>query len=117
MNDVRYHTFLDEVTTDHIYRCSYYQCMISLDNLQHRTITKIAKQTKIQGITYKYIRSNAIPLSLSLNRCVFDVTTGIGLYSRQGIIVYKVMESNNLVIGHKHSKKIYLIERFIVNAL
>jgi hypothetical protein len=27
------------------------------------------------------------------------------------------MESNNLVIEHKHDKEIYLIERFIVNAL
>jgi hypothetical protein len=117
MNDVGYHTFLDEVTTNPIYRCSYYRRMISLDNLQHRTITKIGKQTKIQGNTYMYIRLNAIPSSQSLNRCVFDVTTGIGLYSWQGIIVYKVMKSNNLIIEHKHSKKIYLIERFIINAL
>jgi hypothetical protein len=25
MNDIRYHTFLDEVTTDTLYRCSYNQ--------------------------------------------------------------------------------------------
>jgi hypothetical protein len=46
------------------------------------------------------------------NRCVFDAATGIGLYSRQGIIIDKVMESINLVIEHKHGKEIYLIERF-----
>jgi hypothetical protein len=75
MNDVGYYTFLDEVTTDPIYRCSYYRCMTSLGKLQHRTITKIGKQTKIQGIAYMYIRSNVIPSSLSLNRCVFYVAT------------------------------------------
>jgi hypothetical protein len=41
-----------------------------------------------------------------------DVFMGINLYSRQGIIVDKVMGSINLVIEHKHGKEIYLIERF-----
>jgi hypothetical protein len=86
--------------------------MISLDNLQQRTITKIGKQTKIQGIAYMYIRSNAIPSSLSSHICGFAAATGIGLYSRQGIVVDKVMKSNYLVIEHKHGKEIYLIERF-----
>jgi hypothetical protein len=48
-----------------------------------------------------------------LNRCVFYVATGIGLYSCQGIVINKVMETKNLVIGHKHGNEIYLLERFI----
>jgi hypothetical protein len=48
----------------------------------------------------------------ALNICVFAAATGIDLYSRQGIVVNKVMESNYLVIEHKHGKEIYLIERF-----
>jgi hypothetical protein len=47
-----------------------------------------------------------------LKICVFDAATGISLYSRQGIVVDKVMESIDSVIEHKHGKEIYLIERF-----
>jgi hypothetical protein len=42
----------------------------------------------------------------------FYVATGIILYSQQGIVVDKVMESINLVIEHKYGKEIYLIQRF-----
>jgi hypothetical protein len=49
------------------------------------------------------------------DRCVFDYATGISFYSRQGIDVDKVIESNNLLIGHKHDNEIYVIERFIVS--
>jgi hypothetical protein len=42
-----------------------------------------------------------------------DSTTGIGVYIHQGIDIDKVMERNNLLIGHKHSKEIYLIEIFV----
>jgi hypothetical protein len=48
-----------------------------------------------------------------LNRFIFYVATGIGIYSHQMIDVDKVMESTNLLIGHKHGKEIYLIERFV----
>jgi hypothetical protein len=48
-----------------------------------------------------------------LNRCVFDSTTGISFYDRQGIVVDKVIESNKLLIGWKHDKEIYLIKRFV----
>jgi hypothetical protein len=47
------------------------------------------------------------------NRCVFDIATGIGIYSRQGIDGDKVMENIYLLIGHKHDKEIYLIKRFV----
>jgi hypothetical protein len=45
----------------------------------------------------------------------FDYAIGISFYSRQGIDVDKVMESNNLLIGHKYGKEIYVIERFVVS--
>jgi hypothetical protein len=48
-----------------------------------------------------------------LNKCVYDSATGIGFYSHHGIDVDKVMESNNLLIGHNHGKEISLIERFV----
>jgi hypothetical protein len=51
----------------------------------------------------------------SLNRCVFDFATEIGLYSHQGIDINKVMKNNNLLIEHKQDKKIYVIERFVVS--
>jgi hypothetical protein len=54
MNDVIYHTFLDEVITDTLYRCSYNRWIISPDNVQYRTITKIYKETIIQEIAYMY---------------------------------------------------------------
>jgi hypothetical protein len=53
---------------------------------------------------------------LRLNRCVHDVAIGTGFYSRQGIVVDKVMESN-LLIGHKHGRDIYVIGRFFINVL
>jgi hypothetical protein len=34
-------------------------------------------------------------------------------YSHQGIDGDKVMENINLLIGHKHGKEIYLIEKFV----
>ncbi len=52
-----------------------------------------------------------------LNRCVFNYATGISFYSRQGIDIDKIMKNNNLLIGYKHDKKIYVIERFVINAL
>jgi hypothetical protein len=54
INDVGYHTFLDEVTVDILYRCSYNRCIISLNNVQYRTIINICKETIIQEITYMY---------------------------------------------------------------
>jgi hypothetical protein len=45
--------------------------------------------------------------------CIFDAATRISIYSRQGIDCDKVMENTNLLIGHKHGKEIYLIERFV----
>jgi hypothetical protein len=54
MSDIRYHTFLDDVTADTLYRYSYNRWIISLDNVQYRTITKIYKETIIQEITYIY---------------------------------------------------------------
>jgi hypothetical protein len=38
------------------------------------------------------------------------------LYSCQGIVVSKYLK-RNLLIGHKHDKEIYVIERFAVNVL
>jgi hypothetical protein len=57
-----------------------------------------------------------------------DSAIGSGFYSRQGIDVDAVMETNNLLIGHKYGKEIsvighkpdkeiYLIERYVVNEL
>jgi hypothetical protein len=43
----------------------------------------------------------------------FDAATCTSFYSHQGIAVHKDMESNNLLIGHKYGKKIYIIERFV----
>jgi hypothetical protein len=54
MNDVGYYTFLNEVTVDTLYRCSYIRRILSLDNVQYRTITKICKETIIQEIAYMY---------------------------------------------------------------
>jgi hypothetical protein len=51
-----------------------------------------------------------------LIRCVHDAVIGINFYSRQGIIVNKFMESNLLIV-HKHDKKIYMVERFIIHLL
>jgi hypothetical protein len=45
----------------------------------------------------------------------FYSITRISFYSRQGIDVDKVMESNNLLIGHKHGKEIYMIEIFLTS--
>jgi hypothetical protein len=47
----------------------------------------------------------------------FYSATGISFYSRQGVDVDKIMESNNLLIGHKYDKEIYVIERFVINVL
>jgi hypothetical protein len=47
-----------------------------------------------------------------LNICVSDSPTGIGFYSHQEIDVGKVMERNNLLIGHKHGKETSMIERW-----
>jgi hypothetical protein len=49
-----------------------------------------------------------------LNRCVHDAAIVTDFYSRQGIVVDKVMESN-LLIGHKHGKEIHVIEDFSSN--
>jgi hypothetical protein len=48
-----------------------------------------------------------------LNIHVSDSAIGIWFYSRQGIDVYRVMERNNLLIGHKHDKKISVIARWL----
>jgi hypothetical protein len=40
-----------------------------------------------------------------------DSAIGSGFYSRQGIDVDAVMETNNLLIGHKYGKEISVIER------
>jgi hypothetical protein len=34
MNGVVYHTFLNQVTVDPLYKCSYYRYIRSLDNVQ-----------------------------------------------------------------------------------
>jgi hypothetical protein len=51
-----------------------------------------------------------------LKRCVHDVAIGTNFYSHQGIVVDKVMDSN-LLIGYKHGKEIYVIERFVIHLL
>jgi hypothetical protein len=51
-----------------------------------------------------------------LNRCAHDAAIGTNFYSHQGIVIDKVMEIN-LLIGHKHGKEIYVIERFVINVL
>jgi hypothetical protein len=60
-----------------------------------------------------YITLNSIPSSLRSQHMCFSTATGIGFYSHKGIIINKVMESNNLLISCKHGKEIFLIERFI----
>jgi hypothetical protein len=47
-----------------------------------------------------------------LNICISNSAIGIRFYSRQGIDVDKVMKRNNLLIGHKHDKEIFVIERW-----
>jgi hypothetical protein len=37
------------------------------------------------------------------------------IYNLTGIDGDKVMESTNLLIGHKHDKEIYLIKRFVTD--
>jgi hypothetical protein len=66
MNDVGYHTFLNDVIADTLHRCSYNWWIMSMDNVQYRTITKICKETIIQEIMYKYNEEcNAFVLEVS----------------------------------------------------
>jgi hypothetical protein len=48
-----------------------------------------------------------------LNRLVSDSAIWIGFYSHQGIDVDTFMETNNILIGHKHGKDIFVIERWL----
>jgi hypothetical protein len=57
------------------------------------------------------IKSSAIPFLMRSQQTCSDSATGISFYSRQGIDMDKFMERNNLLIGHKHDKKISVIER------
>jgi hypothetical protein len=52
----------------------------------------------------------------SFSRYVDDAATGIRFYSRQENVVNTYLE-RNLLIRQKNGKKIYVIERFVVNAL
>jgi hypothetical protein len=62
------------------------------------------------------IECNTFLVEVSTDVFFYSVT-GIDIYSHQGIDIDKVMESNNLLIGHKPGKEISVIERFVVNVL
>jgi uncharacterized membrane protein YjjP (DUF1212 family) len=70
---------------------------------------RLASKQNFEG-SHTCITLNAIPFSLSSQQMFFDSATGIDIYSLQGIDVDKVMESNNLLIRHKHDKEISVIE-------
>jgi hypothetical protein len=52
----------------------------------------------------------------SFGKCVHDAAIGINFYSHKTFVVKKYLE-RKLLIGHKYGKKIYVIERFIINVL
>jgi hypothetical protein len=53
-----------------------------------------ANRTSWDHIHVYKVECNTVT-KFGVNGCVFDAALGIGFYSRQGIVVNKVMESNN----------------------
>jgi hypothetical protein len=86
---------------------------MSLDNVQYiQNNIKSCQRNKTLRNRYAQSREQYL-YQWGLNIFVSDSAIGIRFYSRQEIDVDKVMETNNLLIRHKHGKEISVIERWL----